>query len=175
MPIRPFSVDTTFEVALTIPVNIHVPTDQEVAAEGFHLGVAELEGVGQVLDPMAADRAWRIAAADQDRRHIGVHLVDQPVRDKGCVHLTSALDEKAFALPDKTLSDPVRVPGGWAIVRVLEKKSVDPLAFEKDKTGLMASLRQQRKDELFRAFMQETRKRFTVQRHTDAFKRVMAS
>ena len=93
----------------------------------------------------------------------------------GDLGTSPALDEKAFALPDKTLSDPVRVPGGWAIVRVLEKKSVDPLAFEKDKTGLMASLRQQRKDELFRAFMQETRKRFTVQRHTDAFKRVMAS
>ena len=55
------------------------------------------------------------------------------------------------------------------------QKTVDPVAFEKEKGGLVASLRQERKDELFRAFMQEARKHFTVERHTDTFKRVMAS
>src|SRR5216684_2409195 len=29
-----------------------------------------------------------------------------------------ALDEAAYALPDQTLSDPIRVPGGWAVIRV---------------------------------------------------------
>jgi peptidyl-prolyl cis-trans isomerase D len=96
----------------------------------------------------------------------------QPMGDLGT---SPALDEAAFALPEKALSDPIRVPGGYALVRVLEKKSVDPAAYEKEKPALIASLRQERKDELFRAFMQEARKRVTVQRNADAFKRVMAS
>jgi peptidyl-prolyl cis-trans isomerase D len=96
----------------------------------------------------------------------------QPMGDLGT---SPALDEAAFALPEGTLSDPVRIPGGWALVRVTEKKAVDPAAFEKEKPALIASLRQERKEELFRAFMQEARKRVTVQRNADAFKRVMAS
>ena len=86
-----------------------------------------------------------------------------------------SLDEAAYALPDNTLSDPIRVPGGWAVIRLLEKKAFDPAAFEKEKVALMGSLRQQRRDELFRSFMQEARKRVTVQRNAEAFKRAMAS
>ena len=41
--------------------------------------------------------------------------------------------------------------------------------------ALIGSLRQQRRDELFRSFMQEARKRVTVQRNVEAFKRAMAS
>jgi len=69
----------------------------------------------------------------------------------------------------------VRVAGGWAVSRVLEKKALDPAAFDKEKASLMATLRQQRKDELFRAFLAEARKRVTVQRNAEAFKRAMAS
>ena len=50
----------------------------------------------------------------------------------------------------------------------------DP-AFEKEKVALIGSLRQQRRDELFRSFMQEARKRVTVQRNVEAFKRAMPS
>ena len=87
----------------------------------------------------------------------------------------AALEQIAYSLPEKTLSDPVPVSGGWAVLRVLEKKAYDPAAFEKDKSSLIASLRQQRKEEMFRAYMQEARKRVTVQRNVEAFKRVMTS
>jgi len=86
-----------------------------------------------------------------------------------------ALDEAAYALAVNTLSDPIRLPGGWAVVRVVEKKAFDPAAFEKDKVSLIASLRSQRREELFRSFMQEARKRVTVQRNAEAFRRAMAS
>jgi peptidyl-prolyl cis-trans isomerase D len=87
----------------------------------------------------------------------------------------AALEQVAYSLPEKALSDPVAVSGGWAVLRVLEKKAYDPAAFEKDKASLIASLRQQRKEEMFRAWMQEARKRVTVQRNMEAFKRVMTS
>ncbi len=53
----------------------------------------------------------------------------------------------AFALPEKTLSDPVRVPAGYAILRVLEKKAFDPAAFAKQKAldrGLAARAEEER-------------------------------
>ena len=98
-----------------------------------------------------------------------------PVRELRDAARRAAADDFIRALPEKTLSDPIRVPGGWAIIRVLEKKAFDPAAFEKDKVALIGSLRQQRREELFRSFMQEARKRVTVQRNVEAFKRAMAS
>ena len=88
---------------------------------------------------------------------------------------SAALDEAAYALPVNVLSDPIKVPGGWAVVRVLEKKAFDPAAFESEKVALISSLRQQRREELFRSYMQEARKRVTVQRNAEAMRRAMAS
>ena len=70
------------------------------------------------------------------------------------------------------LSEPVRTPAGWAVVRVLEKKDYDPAAFEKEKAALTASLAEERRGQLFRAYMQEARKRFPVLRRPDALRRV---
>ena len=96
----------------------------------------------------------------------------QPLGDLGT---SAALDAAAYTLPENVLSDPIPVPGGFALVRVLEKKFFDPAAFDKEKATLVTSLRQQRREELFRSFMQEARKRVTVQRHAEAFRRVTAS
>ena len=70
------------------------------------------------------------------------------------------------------VNDPVRTPAGWAVVRVLEKKDYDPAAFEAQKATLIASMTEERKSQLFRAYMQEARKRFPVQRRPDALRRV---
>ena len=60
-------------------------------------------------------------------------------------------------------------------MRVLEKKAFDPAAFEKEKPSVIASLRQERKEQLFRAYMQEARRRVTVERNVEAFRRTMSS
>jgi peptidyl-prolyl cis-trans isomerase D len=96
----------------------------------------------------------------------------QPLGDLGS---SAALDAAAYTLPVNVLSEPIQVPGGFAVVRVLEKKAFDPAAFASEKAALVSSLRQQRREEMFRAYMQEARKRVTVQRHAEAFKRVQAS
>jgi peptidyl-prolyl cis-trans isomerase D len=84
----------------------------------------------------------------------------------------AALESAAFALPEKTLSEPVRVRGGYAILRVIEKKSVDPAAFEQQKGTVAASLRDQRRSQFFQAYMNEARKRFKVERRAEALRRV---
>jgi len=130
----------------------------------------------------AADLKARAASAGLEKAAAGLELVrketpalvsrGQPLGDLGS---SVALDEAAYVLAPSTLSDPIRVSGGWAVIRVLEKKAFDPAAFEKDKVSLIASLRQQRREELFRSYMQEARKRVTVQRNAEAFRRAMAS
>jgi parvulin-like peptidyl-prolyl isomerase len=78
-----------------------------------------------------------------------------------------------FALATGELSEPVRVEGGWALVRVTEKTAFDPLAFERDKATLRASLRQQRQGELFQAYLNELRERYPVERDAELYDAVV--
>jgi peptidyl-prolyl cis-trans isomerase D len=95
----------------------------------------------------------------------------QPLGDLGA----GAGLEKAWSLPVGALSPPLKTPAGWAVVRVLEKKEFDPAAYEKEKASLMSSLAEQRKGQLFQAYMQEARKRFPVLRRPDVMQRVASS
>jgi peptidyl-prolyl cis-trans isomerase D len=80
--------------------------------------------------------------------------------------------EAAFDLPVNALSEPLRTPAGFALVRVTEKTPYDPSAFAKEKEALISSLTEQRRGQLFQAYMQEARKRFPVTRRPDAIERV---
>lgn len=93
----------------------------------------------------------------------------QPLGDLGA---SAAVEAAVYSLPVGGLSPPVRTPAGWAVVRVLEKKEYDPSAFEREKAALTASLTDERRGQLFRAYMQEARKRFPVLRRPDALKRL---
>ena len=92
----------------------------------------------------------------------------QPLAELGS---TAALEEAAYALPEKTLSEPVRAAGGYAVIRVLEKKPFDPAAFEKEKPSITASLRGEKKQQLFQAFLEQARRRYPVERNLSALQR----
>ncbi len=94
----------------------------------------------------------------------------QPLGDLGA---GIALEQAAFSLPEGTLSEPVRAPSGWAVLRVLEKKPFDPAEFDKQKAQLHSSLRQQRRSELFRAFLVAARDRYAIERYPEAFRRAL--
>jgi peptidyl-prolyl cis-trans isomerase D len=94
----------------------------------------------------------------------------QPLSELGS---SAALEETAYSLPEKTLSEPVRAAGGWAVVRVLEKKPFDPAAFEKDKPSITASLREEKKQQLFQAFLEQARQRYPVERNLSALQRAV--
>lgn len=85
----------------------------------------------------------------------------------------AALEAAAFALPEKALSEPVRIAGGYAILRVLERNSFDPAAFEKEKPRIAAALRQEKRNQFFQAYLNEARDRFRVERRPDVFQRVV--
>jgi parvulin-like peptidyl-prolyl isomerase len=94
----------------------------------------------------------------------------QPLGDLGT---GSALEDAAFALPPGTLSDPVRTSAGYAVLRILEKKPFDPAAWEGQKASIVASLKDQRRQQLFRAYLSQARQRHTVERRPEAFQRVL--
>jgi peptidyl-prolyl cis-trans isomerase D len=83
------------------------------------------------------------------------------------------LDEVAFSLPEKTLSDPVRTASGWAVLRVLEKKTADPAKLGREREQVGASLREQKRSELFRAFLLEARERYQITRNPKAYQRAV--
>ena len=94
----------------------------------------------------------------------------QPLAELGS---SAALEETAYALPEKTLSDPVRAAGGYAIIRVLEKKPFDPAAFEKEKPSITTSLRGQKRQRLFQSFLDQARQRYPVERNLAALQRAV--
>jgi peptidyl-prolyl cis-trans isomerase D len=102
----------------------------------------------------------------------GLVTREQPFGDLGVV---PGIEEAAFALPPNTLSDPVRLPRGYAVLRVLEKKAFDAAAFAKEKDSLTARLVDQRREQLFRAYLQEARKRFPVEKRPEVLRRAVAS
>jgi peptidyl-prolyl cis-trans isomerase D len=94
----------------------------------------------------------------------------QPLGDLGT---GLGLEEAAFALPEKTLSAPVRTAAGWAVLRVLEKKPFDAAELQRQKPALRAALRQQRQQELFRAFLVAARDRYEITRNAEAYRRAV--
>jgi peptidyl-prolyl cis-trans isomerase D len=94
----------------------------------------------------------------------------QPLGDLGTGF---ALEQAAYSLPEKTLSEPVRLASGWAILRVLERKAFDPVEFAKQKDQITASLRKQMQQELFRAYLLAARERYQVKRNAQAWRRAI--
>jgi parvulin-like peptidyl-prolyl isomerase len=83
-----------------------------------------------------------------------------------------SVEEAAFGLPEKTLSDPVRTAGGFAILRVLERKPFDPAAFAAQKAAVESSLREQKRAQLFQAYLGEAQERYAIVRNPAALRRV---
>jgi peptidyl-prolyl cis-trans isomerase D len=94
----------------------------------------------------------------------------QPLADLGS---GQALEEATFALPQGALSDPVRTAAGYAVLRVVEKKSADPAELARQKGQVAAQLRDQKRQELFRAYVVAARERYTITRNAAAYRRAI--
>jgi peptidyl-prolyl cis-trans isomerase D len=139
---------------------------EDQAFEKAKAQAAELKAAGAKSDLEKAATAMKLVRKETP----GLTGRGQPLGDLGS---GMALDDTAFALPEKTLSDPVRVASGYAVLRVTEKKAFDPAAFEQQKASITSSLRQQKKSQLFQSFLEEARQRVTIERRPDVFKRLV--
>jgi peptidyl-prolyl cis-trans isomerase D len=178
---EPFALPTGYAYVSLPEVQAPRPADFKEVQDRVKADLQQ-EKAEEASRAKASDLKVRAESAGLEKAAAAVGLVrketpalvsrGQPLGDLGS---SASLDEAAYGLPEKVLSDPIKVPGGWAVVRVVEKKPFDPAAFEKEKASLVGSLRQQRREELFRSFMQEARKRVTVQRNAEALRRAVSS
>jgi peptidyl-prolyl cis-trans isomerase D len=84
----------------------------------------------------------------------------------------AAVEEAVFSLGEKSLSGPVRTTAGFAILRVLEHKAIDPAVFAQQRAAVEESLRQQKRGQLFQAYMNQARERYPIERNSAALRRV---
>jgi peptidyl-prolyl cis-trans isomerase D len=82
-----------------------------------------------------------------------------------------ALEEAVFSLAPNTLSDPVRTASGFAVLRVTEKTSFDQESFDKQKSSIEETLLNRRRRQFFQSFLDQSWRRFSVER-TAAYRSV---
>ena len=83
-----------------------------------------------------------------------------------------ALEEAAFSLPLGQVSEPVFARNGYAVLRVTERKAVDPAEFEKQRATITASLRSEKRGKLFQAYLAQARQRIPIERRAEALNRL---
>lgn len=93
----------------------------------------------------------------------------QPLGD---VAPSAALDKTVFAMPQGSLGV-VAAGHGYAVLRVLEKTPFDPVEFEKERAGVAEALRQEKRQRLFEAFLDQARQRAAIVKRTDRLNRVV--
>lgn len=83
-----------------------------------------------------------------------------------------SLEDAAFSLPVQGLSEALPSPGGYAVLRVLEKTPFDPAAFAAQKAEVVSALERQQKQQLFDAYIERARDRFPIERRPEALRRL---
>jgi peptidyl-prolyl cis-trans isomerase D len=94
-----------------------------------------------------------------------------PIGDAG---VSPALEDKAFSLPAGGVSDPVVTDNGATIVKVLERKDVDPAEFAKQKESTRDELLNQRKQQFFAAYMTKARERMKININREVIAQITA-
>lgn len=85
----------------------------------------------------------------------------------------AAVEEAVFEKPERDLQAPVRSAAGYAVLRVIERKAFDAAAFAAQKAATESSLVEQKRGQLFQAYMSEARERYPVERNPRALARVL--
>jgi len=94
-----------------------------------------------------------------------------PIGDAG---VSPALEDKAFSLPAGAVSDPVVTDNGAAIVKVLERKDIDPAEFAKQKDSVRSELLNERKQKFFSAYMAKARQRMKININRETIAQITA-
>jgi peptidyl-prolyl cis-trans isomerase D len=94
-----------------------------------------------------------------------------PIGDLG---VSPALEAKAFSLPAGSVSDAVVTDTGAAIVKVLERKDVDPAEFAKQKDSVRTELLNERKQKFFSAYMAKARQRMKININRETIAQITA-
>ncbi len=84
----------------------------------------------------------------------------------------SEIDELAFSLPLEESSDLIEYPGGYALMRVLDRKEVTPDDLEKEKETEKQSLLEAKRNKFFVSYMTKLREEYKVKIMYDLFLKI---
>lgn len=82
------------------------------------------------------------------------------------------IDRLTFSLPLNQASEPVEYAGGYAVLRVLERKEASRPEFEKNLETEKASLLEQKKNRFLQSYLEKLRKEMSVKVNYDLFTQV---
>ncbi len=68
----------------------------------------------------------------------------------------------AFSLDVNQVSDPIKTPGGFVLLKVVEKPGIDEKKFQEEKENLRKSLLQQKQSMAYREFIEELKKKANI-------------
>ena len=108
----------------------------------------------------------RLAGSRLGRRHIKRAVEDDHEQAPLAVRrgvMVPEFDKVAFALPEGGISDPVRTPSGWHIVKVEERRSVPVKSFEEMKDQLQERLTRDQLEKYADQYVKELRQQAAVE------------
>jgi peptidyl-prolyl cis-trans isomerase D len=102
------------------------------------------------------DKNWEDVA---QKYKVEIKTVDEHKKEQyiGVIGENKKIDAAAFSLPLKQISEPIAYEGGYAVVRVLERKEAVKEEFEKEKETEMANLIDQKKNKFLQAYLSKIR------------------
>jgi peptidyl-prolyl cis-trans isomerase D len=111
---------------------------------------------------------WEEAAKKNglELKNVDVHKRDQYL---GIIGESPEVDNLAFTLPIKEPSRPVEYPGGYVLVRVIERKEVAPAEFDKVKDTERATMLEAQKSKFLQSYLVKARDAKKVKVNYDQF------
>ena len=82
------------------------------------------------------------------------------------------IDRLAFSMPLNQASEPIEFGGGYAVIRVLERKLADRAEFEKNLETERDNLLQQKQNRFLQSYLEKLRDEIDVKVNTDLFTQV---
>ena len=82
------------------------------------------------------------------------------------------IDKLAFSLPLEESSDPIEFEGGYALIKVLDRKEVTREDLEKNKETERQSLLEEKRNKFFLSYMTKLREEYRVEIKYDVFLRI---
>ena len=81
---------------------------------------------------------------------------------------SSVFEERVFASPEKTFTDPIDLPNGVALARVIERKDIDKDALAQQREAIRTAVISARKDQFFGSYLQTLKDRFPINENAEA-------
>jgi len=102
------------------------------------------------------DKNWEDVA---QKFKVEIKTVDEHKKEQyiGVIGENKEIDSLAFSLPLKQASEPVAFDGGYAIVRVLDRKEATKAEFEKEKETETANVIDQKKNKFLQSYLSKIR------------------